>query len=380
MPIGTKPRKGLVGFRSPTLPNVLTVGDYEPFGAPLRNRVFEDVPPCSTYVTNDSVFVANENFSTLSTTDLTLANGFLFGATVTDYGVASGRMFVTSATKYAACLKYFNTVPGQTYTLRVYIGNGTATSTDIGARYLNGGAAAVLASTFIYSSGYYTLTFTVPAGVTQMWLQCQNRTNTGTTATFYVDNIKVWNMQNVTHTDCSVVGDNDYRFGFNGVEKNNELYGEGNAYDFDYRIHDARIGRFLSIDPLTNKFPFYSPYQFAGNKPIQNVDFEGAEDVPNEIVNSAKTFGRAYINKLTNYLLMRTANVVTKVAEVHAEKKLENLANSSNKNMQMFAIFTEFVTGLGPEHRHFGPEASITKSLKQSYLTEAAVLVWADAY
>jgi len=66
-----------------------------------------------------------------------------------------------------------------------------------------------------------------------------------------------------------------YSFGFNGMEKLNEAYGEGNTYDFGARIYDPRIGRFLSIDPLYKTFPFQSPYCFAANSPIRFVDVDG---------------------------------------------------------------------------------------------------------
>jgi hypothetical protein len=33
----------------------------------------------------------------------------------------------------------------------------------------------------------------------------------------------------------------------------------------------------LSVDPLASKYPFYTPYQFAGNMPIQFVDLDGLE-------------------------------------------------------------------------------------------------------
>ena len=34
----------------------------------------------------------------------------------------------------------------------------------------------------------------------------------------------------------------------------------------------------MSTDPLTKSFPWYSPYQFAGNTPVQAVDLDGAEE------------------------------------------------------------------------------------------------------
>ena len=69
-----------------------------------------------------------------------------------------------------------------------------------------------------------------------------------------------------------------YRFGFNGKESDNEVYGTGNVYDYGFRVYNPRLGRFLSQDPLSSFFPFYSPYQFAGNKPIWAIDLEGLQE------------------------------------------------------------------------------------------------------
>jgi RHS repeat-associated protein len=69
----------------------------------------------------------------------------------------------------------------------------------------------------------------------------------------------------------------DYRFGFNGKENDDEVKGEGNQQDYGLRIYDSRLGRFLSVDPLTKEYPWYTPYQFAGNDVIRNIDLDGAE-------------------------------------------------------------------------------------------------------
>jgi len=69
-----------------------------------------------------------------------------------------------------------------------------------------------------------------------------------------------------------------YRFGFNGKENDNEVKGIGNQQDYGMRIYDPRIGRFLSVDPLTKNYPWYTPYSFAGNKPIWAIDVDGAEE------------------------------------------------------------------------------------------------------
>jgi RHS repeat-associated protein len=69
-----------------------------------------------------------------------------------------------------------------------------------------------------------------------------------------------------------------YRFSFQGQEKDNEVYGAtGTSYAFEYRMHDPRVGRFMSIDPLAAKYPCNSPYAFAENKVIQFIELEGLE-------------------------------------------------------------------------------------------------------
>ena len=73
-----------------------------------------------------------------------------------------------------------------------------------------------------------------------------------------------------------------YRYGFNGKEKDNEVKGEGDQQDYGMRIYDPRVGKFLSVDPLTKSYPWYTPYQFTGNSPVANIDLDGLE--PTEAV------------------------------------------------------------------------------------------------
>jgi RHS repeat-associated protein len=69
-----------------------------------------------------------------------------------------------------------------------------------------------------------------------------------------------------------------YRYGFNGKEMDNETYGgQGNEYDYGFRIYNPRIGRFLSVDPLAKYYPQLNPYQFASDNPIEFVDMDGLE-------------------------------------------------------------------------------------------------------
>ncbi|HNM09555.1 MAG TPA: RHS repeat-associated core domain-containing protein [Chitinophagales bacterium] len=69
-----------------------------------------------------------------------------------------------------------------------------------------------------------------------------------------------------------------YRFAFNGKEQDPEQLGQGNIYDYGFRIYNSRLGKFLSVDPLSMSYPWYTPYQFAGNKPIWCIDVDGLEE------------------------------------------------------------------------------------------------------
>jgi RHS repeat-associated protein len=71
-----------------------------------------------------------------------------------------------------------------------------------------------------------------------------------------------------------------YRYSFNGKESDREVsdLGEG-TQDYGFRIYNPSLGKFLSVDPIAHKFAFYTPYQFAGNKPIVAIDLDGLEDV-----------------------------------------------------------------------------------------------------
>jgi len=84
-----------------------------------------------------------------------------------------------------------------------------------------------------------------------------------------------------------------YRFGFNNQEKDGEL---GDSYAFEYRIHYARLGRFLSVDPLFKKFEAIVNYGFASNSPIVFFEIKGLKpgDLYTSADEAAKAWGKQY--------------------------------------------------------------------------------------
>lgn len=105
----------------------------------------------------------------------------------------------------------------------------------------------------------------------------------------------------------------DYRFGFQGQEKNNDISGtDGGHLYFKYRIHDARLGRFLSVDPLAANFSWNSPYSFSENKVIRYIELEGAEsyDYMDKIEHEEGETKLQYVKNWTLNRLISISNIV----------------------------------------------------------------------
>ncbi|WP_052483468.1 RHS repeat-associated core domain-containing protein [Flavobacterium sp. MEB061] len=150
-------------------------------------------------------------------------------------------------------------------------------------------------------SGRQSITFTATGVVsTIQWVRSKPKDGSGSVEVFTLDNVttSVESTENtfastifvadvLTYSDYYPFGmlvpnrhgnSKDYRYGFQGQEMDNELKGEGNSLNYTFRMHDPRIGRFFAIDPLTKKYPHYTPYSFSGNKVIQFVELEGLEE------------------------------------------------------------------------------------------------------
>jgi RHS repeat-associated protein len=89
-----------------------------------------------------------------------------------------------------------------------------------------------------------------------------------------------------------------YRYGFQGQEKDDEIKGDGNSINYKYRVHDPRLGRFLSVDPLAPDYPWNSPYAFSENRVIDGVELEGLEYVHYYVFFKLTSQGIAFIKKV----------------------------------------------------------------------------------
>ncbi len=143
-------------------------------------------------------------------------------------------------------------------------------------------------------------------------------------------------------------GGQNYRYSFNGMEKDDEVKGSGNSYDFGARMLDARLGRWLSIDPLFYKYPFLSPYVFVANKPIVFVDPNGKE-----IAIKDPNTGKLVIFKPGDPV---PDGASTFVQDVYASFEYLSKSKTASDLIQKISDFSETVTivqGVFDDHNDF---------------------------
>ncbi len=67
----------------------------------------------------------------------------------------------------------------------------------------------------------------------------------------------------------------EWRFGFNGKERDDEWSGEGNVYDYGARLYDSRLGRWMSVDRCSSEDPSTGPYVYGICSPLNVIDPDG---------------------------------------------------------------------------------------------------------
>jgi len=99
--------------------------------------------------------------------------------------------------------------------------------------------------------------------------------------------------ESLTYTD-NTTSENKYLY--NGKELQDD-FGLG-WYDYGARMYDAEVGRFPGIDPKANLFYWVSPYNYAENSPISNIDLWGLQ----------KLFFQEALDKNTNFIQVYNIN------------------------------------------------------------------------
>ena len=84
----------------------------------------------------------------------------------------------------------------------------------------------------------------------------------------------------------------EYRYEFNGKENDTDFGNDQLIQDYGFRLYAPSVVRFFSVDPLSPSYPWYTPYQFAGNKPITFIDLDGLEEADPQQLKKAEGYYR----------------------------------------------------------------------------------------
>ncbi len=150
----------------------------------------------------------------------------------------------------------------------------------------------------------------------------------------------------------------NYRYGFNGQEKDDEVSGSGNSMTAEFWQYDSRLGRRWNTDPVTDVSQ--SPYACFNNNPIIFNDVNG--DCPNGDCEDAKNVSGGTISIPRNSSTSSTSDG-------------QVISFMSEGNEYWFDPETKGYTTLGNNRRAYDPRpADLNYELSEPFETRRECL------
>jgi RHS repeat-associated protein len=118
---------------------------------------------------------------------------------------------------------------------------------------------------------------------------------------------------------------------YNGKELQNDH--DLNWYDYGARMYDAALGRWHAIDPMSDKYASWSPYQYVLNNPIKFVDPDGKD------VDVVRIDARGRVQPVRSGLAMKIARSIPEGKRIMEEAE-------NNENVKVYIAFQDRVIWL----------------------------------
>jgi len=356
---------GHTGNITAYVPGPVALYDYYPFGMLMPGRYVYDTANHCELVTETAPVLTTGTLGWSTLGVWCRPCGFTsVGSGIITFGGSS--MMASSTTMGDGASLDVSTVSGTPYSGSVTVSGLTGGSWTLQAIDIT--SSSILAATTVAQQQTAALNFTATGPSTRISMTAGSASST-ITVTAIPLNFTTWTSGTIVTTVCSKDGD-AYRYGFNGQLKDNEWAGVGNHYEYGARNYDVRIGRPISLDPLTKKYPWYTPYQFAGNSPIEYVDIDGKEEGLPTFLNDIRKTAGAVVQTYNAVKVVAAVAAHVAVATNKAERKIEEHTTPAQRQAGVLTI--QFLLGIGPKDRYFGPDEPITQDLKQSKLTGSA--------
>ena len=252
-------------------PDVLLTYDYSPFGAPLHARSFTK-EVCDEVTSTQKIEDLNTDFTDGTNQQWAKLSG------TTQLNASTGRLEVYKQGGGAGQLgvqQSITATSGYVYDFTITIENAFTSNSTVVLEIIDPNNTVIYTQSVGNGNPNPIVTFThqFTASATGTYLIKVYRTGNQSNGSFYIDDALITHEEEVTQTLCEDFA--GYRYGFNGMEKDDEIKGSGNSYDMGARMYDPRIGRTPSRDPKAGIYPDISPYAYALNNPIIFVDPEG---------------------------------------------------------------------------------------------------------
>jgi RHS repeat-associated protein len=129
------------------------------------------------------------------------------------------------------------------------------------------------------------------------------------------------------------------------MEKDDEVKGSGNSYDFGSRLYDSRLGRWLSVDKAFFGYPNQSTYSFCINNPIKFIDANGewVVDENGNIIYTTDKPNSYYVQAVYDVVRDGNGNVVSYKRLIVQADEVTILTNKGTP-VKAYKVNSSFVT------------------------------------